>query len=80
MNAKNRSQYDVVYPRHYFKGSEERVHFMNVGTAFIGPDGTGDVILYVVPPADEKGEIRIMLTQPEYRPERPIVEKKRGGP
>lgn len=69
---------DAVYPRKYATrdSDEERTHFINVGRAFVQVevDGVlvdssrvrikGDVLLYVMPPANSQtSEIRVMLME-----------------
>lgn len=67
-----RKTYDVIYGRRYWaggKGGQEGMDWMRVGRAFETQGGV-DVLLYVMPPADDKGEIRILVREPRERDER----------
>jgi hypothetical protein len=65
----NATKLKVLYARKYQTREGEKTQWMEVGTAFQSERGT-DILLYVVPPPNERGEIRIMT--------RPYDEQQRG--
>jgi hypothetical protein len=57
----------VLYARRYFRKDrpgEEQIHWMKLGVAWQKPDAI-DMVLYAMPPADTKGEIRFTLKPDE---------------
>ncbi len=54
---------NVIYPRRYATKEGEKVHWMKVGVAWMGEKSI-DVKLWLVPPANSEGEIRLQLREP----------------
>ncbi len=58
-----RAKYTVIYGRKYQSQGGEKVHWMHIGNAWEAPGETAgmDVVLHLVPPANDKGEIRFLV-------------------
>lgn len=54
---------NALYPRRYVSNGQENVHWLQVGVAWMTDKGI-DVKLWVNPPADAEGNIRIILREP----------------
>lgn len=75
----NQPQYTVLYPRKYVSQDGEKTHWMHVGKAFPAKGGGFDVILYVLPPPNEKNEYRVLIRQDDQDGQRP-PDRRPGGP
>lgn len=76
----SRTKYTVIYPRKYQSQSGEQTHWMHIGVAFEAPNGAGmDVILHLMPPANEKGEMRLLIRKDDREGYYGPGEPRRGG-
>jgi hypothetical protein len=81
-------KYDALYARPYVHHGVEKLQFFRIGTAFQTDTGF-DLLLYLAPPANADGAMRIMVRPaldeddpelPEVPSARsPVVERKRGA-
>lgn len=54
---------NALYPRRYVSNGQESVHWLQVGVGWMTDKGI-DLKLWVNPPADNEGNIRIILREP----------------
>jgi len=54
---------NILYPRRYLTNGSEQIHWMTVGVAWMTDKGI-DAKLWVTPPADSEGNIRLVFREP----------------
>lgn len=61
-------KYDVISPRKYQQGGEEKTAWIHVGVAFDDDKSGGvNIMLHAIPVASEDGAIRLMVRKPREK-------------